>query len=93
MGISIELLTKYKEELTLGGPVVPMEEQSLYALHKQQLQQLSTLLSSAPDPKAIRELVAAQRQAFGRSFLSGEHGDRIERAFHALASALEEQYA
>ena len=93
MGISIELLRKYKEELTLGAPLAPIEEQSLYALHTQQLHQLNTLLSSAPDPKAIHEFVAEERRAFGRSFLSGEHGGRIERAFHELASALEKQYA
>jgi len=89
MEIPVSLLAEYRAALVEGSGLAPPEEQSLYALHSRELEQLVALTSSAAGSAQIASLLASERRAFGWSFLSGEHGARVERAFHALAASVE----
>lgn len=83
------LIAEYRATLQASEPLAQPEERHLYAHHLQELSQICTLLSAGASSSSIAAVVASERRAFGWSFLSGEHGARVERAFHLLASALE----
>lgn len=86
------LVATYRSVLQESEPLAPPEEQRLYSHHSEDLARLSSLLDAQASSADIAALVAAERRAFGWAFLSGEHGARVEHAFHLLASALEASY-
>jgi hypothetical protein len=83
------LIAEYRATLQASEPLAPLEERRSYAHHIQELSQLCSLLSAGAPSSSIAAVVVGERRAFGWSFLSGEHGARVEQAFHLLASALE----
>jgi len=83
------LITEYRSALLASEPLAPTEERRIYAHHSQELARLWPLLDAKAPSAEIAAVVAGERRAFGWSFLSGEHGAQVERAFHLLASALE----
>jgi hypothetical protein len=83
------LVAEYRSALQAAEPLAPPDERSLYVLHTRELEHLCSLLGAKASSAAIAAAVARGRRAFGRSFLSGEHGAQTERAFHLLAAALE----
>jgi hypothetical protein len=83
------LVAMYRSVLQESEPLAPPEEQRLYFHHSNELARLSSLLDVQASSADIAALVAGERRAFGWAFLSGEHGARVESAFHLLASALE----
>lgn len=93
MSQELHLLEEYSVAMADALRVAPIKEQSLYTLHAQELERLSMLLQSAAPMGEVASLLAGERRAFGWSFLSGSHGERVERAFHALASFLEQRGA
>ena len=86
------LVAQYREALVAGALLAPERERPEYASHSQELERLESLLSSGSTSRAAA-IVKGERRAFGWSFLSGSHGERVETAFHALASALEQNGA
>ncbi|MDH5222239.1 MAG: hypothetical protein OEW94_13560 [Betaproteobacteria bacterium] len=84
-----ELIAQYRSSLEASEPLAPPGEQSSYARHKHELERLCALLDGKAVSAEIAAVVASERRVFGRSFLSGEHGARVESAFHQLASTLE----
>ena len=86
------LLSEYREALSAAMSLASAEEQPLYVLHAQSLEQLTLLLSAQGPTRDIARTVARERRAFGWSFLPGTPGERVETAFHALASELERSY-
>ncbi len=84
-----DLMDTYRDALLAAALLAPSSEKSLYALHEKGLGRLTQLIQSGAPANEIASLVANERRAFGWSFLSGEHGTRVESAFHALASHLE----
>ncbi len=93
MNQQLQLLEQYREAIAHALLVAPIEEHSLYTSHKQELERLGTLLSSGSSASAAALVIASERRAFGWSFLPGAHGARVESAFHALASLIEQQAA
>ena len=83
----------YRRAVLEALSVAPADEYSLYTLHQQQLERLSAMVDLPSAHSAIVALIASERQAFGRSFLSGAHGSLVESAFHALAKFIEIQAA
>lgn len=90
MDVPVELLERYRHALVEGARLAPASEQHLYALHAEELETLTALLT-ASSVDAIRKHVERELRAFGWFSLSGEHGARVESAFHALASRLKQQ--
>ena len=88
---SARLIAQYREALAGGAALASADERKLYALHTKELEHLLELLSSGAPYADIAKLIATERRAFGWSFLAGPHGERVERAFHALAAVLETQ--
>ena len=84
-----DLVATYRSVLKESEPLAPPEEQRLYSHHSEELARLSSLLDARAPSADIAAVVAGERRAFGWAFLSGEHGARVEHAFHLLASALE----
>jgi len=83
------LVATYRSVLQESEPLAPPEEQRLYSHHSGELSRLSSLLHAQAPSADIAAVVAGERRAFGWAFLSGEHGARVEHAFHQLACALE----
>lgn len=92
MGKIEQLLEEYRCALSSGVVDAPADERGLYELHMQSLEQLAALLSADSPAGAIAVAVASERRSFGWSYLSGAGGERVERAFHTLASELERLY-
>ena len=84
------LLEYYRAALTAAEADSPASELQLYRAHWSALNRLEQALSTDSRTEALR-VVSEQRRAFGWSYLSGEGGRRAESAFHALATALEQQ--
>ena len=84
------LLAEYRDALNDGADHAPIEDRRLFALHKSPLDELTVLLSSGGSAQAIARAVAGERRALGWSCLPDPHGERVESAFHALASVLEQ---
>lgn len=82
------LVAQCLEALAEGAPLAPVEERPQYASHTVALERLAELLSTNSSSQAVAAVMARERRAFGWSFLSGSHGERVEAAFHALASVL-----
>ncbi len=93
MQMPVSLLAEYRAALVEGAGLAPPEEQSLYASHSRELEQIVALASIASGLGQLAALLATERRAFGWSFLSGEHGARVESAFQALAAALKVSHA
>jgi hypothetical protein len=91
VNVPVELVAQYSEALSAAQQLAPVSEQSLYALHKKELERLNAFVSSGASAQVIAAHIARERRTFGWSFLSGTHGARVEHAFHDLASALERQ--
>jgi len=85
------LLATYRQALAEARPHAPPSEESLYALHMREAERLAGLLETGASSHAVAELIGSERRSFGWAYLSGTYGDRVERAFHALASQLEQQ--
>lgn len=86
-----ELLTNYRRALAEARSFAPSSEESLYGMHVRESERLAGLLEVEASCSAIAELVASERRSFGCAYLSGVYGERVESAFHALASRLEQQ--
>lgn len=81
------LVAEYNSALTTGAGLAPVSEQALYGLHVERLMTLTKLLSSSATSEEIGLQIAADRRAYGWSYLSGAESDRVERAFSKLEIA------
>ena len=85
---AIGLLRTYRALLEQAALRAPTAERALYDEHRAALGRLDEALKrGALDAAAA--IVAKERGTFGWSFLEGPEGEQVERAFAALAAALE----
>ena len=64
-------------------------DRSVYEKHLAVAARMLVAASKENGIKELREIVAEERRSFGWSFLSGEEGERAERAFNHLANLVE----
>jgi len=91
MQVREELIAEYRASLLAGQGLAPEGERSLYTLHLAELKSLEELLDRSASPEAIFKFISTERRSFGWSYLSGAHGEQVEKRFHALASEIESQ--
>ena len=87
------LLEDYRSAIAEAQRVAPFEEPALYAMHIGELERLSVMLLAKSSASEVASLLKNERRSFGWSYLPGAHGERVESAFHALASFLEQPSA
>jgi hypothetical protein len=82
-------LESYDKVLTAAVELASSSERPLYDLHVRALEQLKALLPRS-DKEQILTLMKSEERQFGWSYLSGDHGDEVEKAFYHLLRTLEE---
>lgn len=85
-----ELISTYEKALTAAGTRAPSSEKVYYDLHLRALDELKSLILSDTTYVEIFELLKAERRQFGWSYLSGDCGERVEKAFYDLFRDVEE---
>ena len=85
----IKSLESYEKVLTAAVELASSSEKPLYDLHVRALEELKALLPRS-DKEQILALMKSEERQFGWSYLAGEHGDDVEKAFYHLLHTLEE---
>jgi hypothetical protein len=86
----LHLLELYRDAMAHALTVSSGEECSPYTSQVQEPGRLGALLRLASSAGAVASLIASKRRAFGWSLLPDSRGGRVESAWHALASFLEQ---
>jgi hypothetical protein len=85
-----EALVAYVEKLAHAADRTNhAEDRPQYARHLAATARMFVALHRDPTGRQLKPLVEVERQAYGRSFLSGSEGSESESAFAQFAAAVE----
>ena len=85
------LISAYREALEGALEIDHSQERIHYLRHKEILDELESLLANSANTESIQTLLGKERRSFGWTYLSGDHGSRVESAFNALANGFEDE--
>ena len=86
-----DLIERYRAALLSGLSEAPEGERPHYEIHLRALQDLVKEIDEKESVESIGVHISRERRSYGWSYLSGQHGSRVEGAFHELATLIEEQ--